>query len=85
MSSLHDTLFGPVDTKYCIYFYILSVIGFVFMTLAIVSGIMLLASKNITLGGNYIVLIVSAILSNGMMYFVNRLLYNMCKSSEGNK
>jgi hypothetical protein len=39
MANLNDQLFGPLSKKYCIYFYYLSVIGFILLLLVLVSSI----------------------------------------------
>jgi len=40
-----QTLFGPLDQKYCNWFFYLSLVAFVFMVLTLVSGVFVLMQK----------------------------------------
>jgi hypothetical protein len=79
--SINDYLFGPLDTEYCLYFYILSVFGFVGMLLAVTSLVPLL------LHGNADAKTLMAIFMGSIIYlstyFQNRLLYSMFMTKEG--
>ena len=71
-----NSLFSPLDKKYCMYFYILSVIAFIFILFSLVSLILLLGdySKH-----KYVIMsTISSIIMLGLTYFSNRLLYTMC-------
>jgi hypothetical protein len=78
MSDFMTTLFGPLDKKYCIYFYFLSIILFVFF---VVSGISLIAlffkkfDRTVLLNNAFV------LINLLIAYFVNRLFYTMCVSS----
>ena len=68
-------LFTPLSKDYCLYFYILSILGFVLIIL----NILFLAwnvykRKN----GSEIVKNIFSILGVFILYFQNRLLYSMC-------
>jgi hypothetical protein len=71
-----EKFFEPLGKEYCVYFYYLSVIGFVFFWLMLLSGVYMgLMSKakpyfyvNLLLGS----------LAYGLIYFKSRLLYSMC-------
>ncbi len=78
MSNLKD-LFGPLDEKYCLYFYYISVFGFALMVFTIISGLWIGLSKK--LGGEHYLQMVSWCLVYFIWYFQNRLLYNMCVRS----
>ena len=80
MSSLNETLFGPLGTQFCLYFYILSAIAFIFMLLSILGFIMNLFSKKIDMKVVLGVIMVAG--TYGIVYMQNRLLYNMCNRSE---
>lgn len=71
MLSLWNILFGPLDKFYCIYFYILSVIGILFgiflCILFIMYPILLKTS-----------MVISMFIFSFIMYFQNRLLFQMC-------
>ena len=69
-------LFSPLDRKYCMYFYFLSVFAFVLMIFSLISLIFLFGDfqKN-----KYVIMnSVSSIIMLGIAYFSNRLLYTMC-------
>ena len=71
-----SALFTPLDKQYCLYFYWLSVIGFVFMVLAAVAFIIIGMTKKQGFE-NYLHMIY-IILVNFIFYFQNRLLYSVC-------
>jgi len=69
-------LFAPLDRKYCMYFYFLSVFAFVLMIFSLISLIFLFGDyqKN-----KYIIMnSVSSVIMLGIAYFSNRLLHTMC-------
>lgn len=73
MASLVDNLFSPLGKEYCVYFYWLSVIAFIFLLLVLYNSLRLL------LKGKFNVLyFVISLFGPGLMYFNNRLLYSMC-------
>jgi len=79
MDKLIDTLFGPIDNKYCLYFYILSVIAFTFSILALLLALyyIFIKQKNLEV---YFPLIIASIIY-ALSYLQSRLLSNMCKKS----
>jgi len=79
MSDLNDKLFGPLSKKYCIYFYYLSVIGFILLLLVLVSSIYIaLVTKK---SGIFTYQMIMVALGYLIFYFQNRLLYSMCVHS----
>ena len=73
MASLVDNLFSPLGKEYCVYFYWLSVIAFIFLLLVLYNSLIVL------LKGKFNVLyFVISLFGPGLMYFNNRLLYSMC-------
>ena len=69
-------LFGPLDRKYCSYFYFLSVFAFILMIFSIVSLIFLLGDFQ---RHRYVIMnTISSAIMLGIAYFSNRLLYTMC-------
>ena len=81
-SSLNDTIFGPLDVEYCLYFYILSVIQFsvgVFMLISLLY-MLTLGSKKVN------TIMVMPVLMGSFAYFVlylqSRLLFGMCSRKE---
>lgn len=80
MSNINDYLFGPLDKKYCAYFYYLSVIGYVLMLLVLISLIAMLVmdkktDMKLVMGSVYLVLLYF------ILYFQSRLLNTVCLTS----
>jgi hypothetical protein len=76
MAELLDTLFGPLDVQYCLYFYFLSIFGFVLLVLFIVPAVFY-GLKN-RKGLDYYLQIFGLSLGYLVFYFQNRLLHSMC-------
>lgn len=74
-----DYLFGPINKKYCIFFYILSVVGFVYFLGFLITGVYLGVVKRKPT--EYFFMIASGALMFFFFYFQNRLLYTMCSQS----
>jgi len=75
-SSTLDYIYGPISQKYCLYFYILSVIGFVLLLFVVIATVYQGFTKKHPMSF-YLSMIMLAVLY-GMFYLQNRLLYNMC-------
>lgn len=75
-------LFAPLDKDYCLLFYWLTVVNFIFLAVAslgFLSSLILLFRGKITfMSGMYSFLM---ILVYGLMYFQSRLFYSMCVTS----
>jgi hypothetical protein len=78
MNSLNDTLYGPLGKNYCFYFYILSVIGFISLLFVVISALFIGVYKK--KGFDFYVQAFTLAVVYGMVYFQNRLLFNMCES-----
>lgn len=80
-SSLIHTLFGPLDSRYCMYFYIVMILFFISFAFAVLYEIYFIAknSKNITSTKIYMAIVL--IFNTFLAYFVNRLFYTMCSKS----
>jgi hypothetical protein len=79
MSDLMKTLYGPLDKKFCYYFYILSVFSLV--SAIIFTGFLVFNIFRSKLGNKEIGASVALILLYAMGYLSNRILYNMCSHS----
>ena len=79
-NSLNSQLFGPLDKKYCMYFYYLSVFGLLLFTFLIISSLYIGLTNN-KLGGVFGYQMVMVSLAYAIFYFQNRLLYSMCVNS----
>jgi Mg2+ and Co2+ transporter CorA len=75
-SSIMDTIYGPLNQQYCIYFYYLSMIGFILLILSLLTSIYVGITKKKNSSFYLKMLMVS--IGYGIFYFQNRLLYSMC-------
>jgi len=79
MKNIVDFLFGPLSKNWCIYFYFLSIIWYVFFLISIIYIVMYIFSKktnnSVTLG----MVIYSITLL--LMYIEKRILHGMCINS----
>ena len=78
MASMNDTLYGPLGKEYCIYFYILSVFGFISLILVVISSLVIGIYKK--KGIDFYLQAFTLAIVYGMLYLQNRLLFNMCES-----
>ena len=76
MDNMLDTIFGPLDQKYCDYFYILSVLGFVLLAIFVVSSVFVGLSRR--KGMDYYMQMIGVAMGYALFYFQNRLLHTMC-------
>ena len=76
MSDTMDILFGPLDRKFCLYFYYLSIFAFAFVILTIISFMWVGISKKLD-SRHYIHMFYISLIYF-VFYFQNRLLYSMC-------
>ncbi len=78
MSNLMNMLYGPLPVKYCLYYYIMSVI--MFLSFIVVLGNLLFNLIRRKSDGTMI-LQLNLIITIFIGYFTNRLLYSMCAGS----
>ena len=79
MADIMETLFGPLDRKFCDYFWLLSVLGFVLLAVLVISSLLVGISKN--KGSDFYFQTISIALGYAIFYFQNRLLHTMCTGS----
>jgi hypothetical protein len=79
MADIMETLFGPLDRKFCDYFWLLSVLGFVLLAVLLISSLLVGISKN--KGMDFYFQTISIALGYAIFYFQNRLLHSMCSGS----
>jgi len=77
--SSFTTLFGPLSREYCLWFYWLSVLGFIFLLLTVISGVLVIFSEK-KVKYDLIHSVVMTSIMYGIFYFQNRLLYSMCQA-----
>ena len=77
MTDTLQTLFSPLSRKYCEWFYYLAVLGFIFLFLTVVSGLVLMFNAK-KFNPELLHSIIMTAIMYGIFYFQNRLLYSMC-------
>jgi hypothetical protein len=77
MNNFINSLFGSLSKDYCVYFYYLSILGFLFLLIVLITSIYIGITKN--KGLNFYLKMLSICLGYGIFYFQNRLLYSMCE------
>jgi hypothetical protein len=78
MTNLMNTLYGPLPVKYCLYYYILSIITFLSFLVALGNLLLNLIRRKID---GTVILQLNLIIITFVGYFTNRLLYSMCAGS----
>jgi hypothetical protein len=81
MAGLVDNLFGPLNSDFCLWFYFLSILGFLWLFFYLISATYLGLMKK--KGGDYWITVLAMALGYGIFYFQNRLLHSMCAKSLG--
>lgn len=77
-----SNLFSPFsNNEYCMWFYYLSVFGFIFLVILVISALFTLVTSNKKSKPGYYFALFIVCLSYGIFYFQNRLLYSMCVKS----
>jgi hypothetical protein len=71
------SLFTPLGSEYCDYFYILSVFFFVLFVITTITVLMQFFGKRKLKLSESVILITQPL----MLYFINRLYYSMCAGS----
>lgn len=72
-----NELFSPLPKDYCLYFYYLSVIGFLLFSVSVITGVAFGIMKR--KGFGHYMTVFAASIAYFLLYFVNRLLYTMCQ------
>ena len=79
MTDLADKQFGVLPKEYCVLFYYLSVIGFVWLIVALALFISMAVSKRRDM--SFFISALLALVGYGVFYLQNRLLHSMCAHS----
>ena len=79
MSDTLNYLFGPLSKEYCVWFYILSIVGFIWLVVFALTSIAIGITKR--KGGDFYFHAFAVALGYGIFYFQNRLLYTMCSGT----
>jgi hypothetical protein len=73
---LPKNIFGNISGEYCVYFYLLSVVGLVFFAISVI-GIVYFGVRR-SKGVEFFLPAFLQALAYFFIYFQNRLLFNMC-------
>jgi len=76
-----NRVFGTLSQDYCIYFYILAVIGFILFLIFFFYLLYLMFFIGKRVDSNIYVMTISGCISYLFFYFTYRLLYSMCNNS----
>ena len=68
--------FSPYGRDYCLYFYVLMVVAFIYLAIALFESVRLLIEGELS-----ILQALMGMLGPFMHYFLSRLLYSMCEGS----
>ena len=80
MDNFLQTIFGPLSKDYCVYFYVLSMIGFFLLVLQAITTLIVGISQRKGFEF-YLYMLIVGIVYPGIMYFQNRILHSMCVGS----
>lgn len=75
-NSTMDYLFGPLGEEYCVWFYFLSILGFVYLILFLIPSIYFGLTRKTNF--MYWLNVIAICLGYFFWYFQNRLLHTMC-------
>lgn len=78
--SLENYFFGPLDKKYCLLFYIFTVIMFVIFVIGLL-GLVFNLFKGKKMSNTELFLMVYSLVATFVGYLTYRLLYSMCIAS----
>ena len=76
-----NNVFGSLSKQYCLYFYILAVIGFIIFLIFFFYLFYLMFSVGKKIDSSIYVMTISGCISYLLFYFTYRLLYSMCMNS----
>ena len=73
MNTLENLFFSPLGKDYCLLFYYSAIIAFIMFAIGVVGG-----AYNVLAGRMNLFGLVLSLVSPGILYINNRLLYSMC-------
>lgn len=80
-SSLENYLFGPLDKRYCMLFYIFAILAFFTFFVAVIGLIVSLVKGSKKFSMTELFFVLYSLLMSFLIYLQNRLLYSMCIST----
>lgn len=79
-NSLEDFLFGPLDKRYCLLFYVFSVIMYIIFIFSVL-GVVISLFKGVKLSTMEMIFSAYTLLVLFVTYLTHRLMYSMCVAS----
>jgi hypothetical protein len=76
MQSFMDFIYGPLSSDYCVYFYFLSMFGFILLGFTLILSLYIGITKGKKF--EYFLKVGFVCIGYAVFYFQNRLLYHMC-------
>jgi len=76
MQSFMDFIYGPLSVDYCVYFYFLSMFGFILLGFTLILSLYIGITKGKKF--EYFLKMGMVCIGYGVFYLQNRLLYHMC-------
>ena len=74
-----NSIYGTLPKDYCLYFYVLSVFGFVLMVFTLLVSLVIGITRKRDFSFYFSAMM--GVFAYGLFYFQNRLLYSMCVNS----
>jgi hypothetical protein len=76
-----NSLFGPLSKNYCIYFYGMSILFFIFFVMSVVHIASHIFRRSSKLDSKFYANSVAVVFYTLLVYLLNRLMYTMCMNS----
>ena len=76
LASFENSFFSPYSQEYCLYFYVLMVVAFIYLAIALFESLRLFIDGELS-----ILQVPMAVLGPFLHYFIARLLYSMCSGA----
>lgn len=80
-NNLMNKVFGPLPKQYCLYFYILSIIGFSLFVCFVLYLLYTMLTSRVKKDSSFYIMGLSTSASYLLIYFTYRILYSMCAGS----
>lgn len=78
IQQLNNTLFSPLDRKYCAYYQVLMYLSFFTFAMSVVTVVYRMFRNGLSKFSGFQMIDVLTLLSGFVSYFSTRLLYSMC-------
>lgn len=82
LASLEKMFFGPLDSSYCMIFYVIMVVLFISLVIVSLRSLYTIIFSKKKLGFAGLLTVMGMIAYAALLYFHQRLLYSMCVKSD---